>query len=243
MSSASSVLPSDLVSVEVAALQVGAPPSDLVDQVHVSGALSGACTGKGSQMANPRPTPKPGNLGPQTSLTRCTSPVLYPVLAPERGPEWQTHARRRNLGRVLRRACEIARDALWNYKRTGIRPPQFHDEPWTFPALQSLVGKPSPSSFAPKNVMRRAGWCMLAQCRSLEGCRSARRSHRPECSGATAITHKLQPILTRYDIAVLRWESVAAILIPFNPYTTPPPVAQSAEERRIRCAGSRPGQK
>ena len=78
------------------------PPSDLVDQVHVSGALSGACTGKGSQMANPRPTPKPGNLGPQTSLTRCTFPVLYPVLAPERGPEWQTHARRRNLGRVLR---------------------------------------------------------------------------------------------------------------------------------------------
>ena len=52
-------------------------------------------------MANPRPTPKPGNLGPQTSLTRCTFPVLYPVLAPERGPEWQTHARRRNLGRVL----------------------------------------------------------------------------------------------------------------------------------------------
>ena len=102
MSSASSVLPSDLVSVEVAAQQVGAPPSDLVDQVHVSGALSGACTGKGSQMANPRPTPKPGNLGPQTSLTRCTFPVLYPVLAPERGPEWQTHARRRNLGRVLR---------------------------------------------------------------------------------------------------------------------------------------------
>jgi len=64
MSSASSVLPSDLVSVEVAAQQVGAHP--------------------------------------QTSLTRCTFPVLYPVLAPERGPEWQTHARRRNLGRVLR---------------------------------------------------------------------------------------------------------------------------------------------
>ena len=40
------------------------PPSDLVDQVHVSGALSGARTGKGRQMANPRPTPKPGNLGP-----------------------------------------------------------------------------------------------------------------------------------------------------------------------------------
>ena len=64
MSSASSVLPSDLVSVEVAAQRVGAHP--------------------------------------HTSLTRCTFPVLYPVLAPERGPEWQTHARRRNLGRVLR---------------------------------------------------------------------------------------------------------------------------------------------
>ena len=34
------------------------PPSDLVDQVHVSGTLSGARTGKGPQMANPRPTPK-----------------------------------------------------------------------------------------------------------------------------------------------------------------------------------------
>src|SRR5208283_4324930 len=59
MSSASSVLPSDLVSVEVAAQQVGAHP--------------------------------------QTSLTKCTFPVLYPVPAPERGPRWQTHAQRRNL--------------------------------------------------------------------------------------------------------------------------------------------------
>ena len=59
MSSASSVLPSDLVSVEVAAQQVGAHP--------------------------------------QTSLTRCTFPVLCPVPAPERGPRWQTHAQRRNL--------------------------------------------------------------------------------------------------------------------------------------------------
>ena len=30
---------------------------------------------------------------------------------------------------------------------------------------------------------------------------------------------------------------------PFNPYTTPPPVASSAAERGIRCAGTRPGQK
>ena len=83
-------------------------------------------------MANPRPTPKPGNLGPpwppytsgnmsstcsvlprnlvsvevaaeqvahypQTLLTRSTFPVHYPVLAPERGARWQTHAQRRNL--------------------------------------------------------------------------------------------------------------------------------------------------
>src|SRR5208337_4491881 len=52
MSSASSVLPSDLVSVEVAAQQVGAHP--------------------------------------QTSLTRCTFAVLYPVPAPERGPRWES---------------------------------------------------------------------------------------------------------------------------------------------------------
>ena len=40
---------------------------------------------------------------PQTSLTRCTFPVLYPVPAPERGPRWQTHAQRRNLGTSVRR--------------------------------------------------------------------------------------------------------------------------------------------
>ena len=40
-------------------------------------------------------------VGRELLLTKCTFPVLYPVLAPERGPEWQTHARRRNLGRVL----------------------------------------------------------------------------------------------------------------------------------------------
>ena len=63
MSSTCSGFPRDLLSVEVAAEQVGAP-SDLVDQVQVSGALSGARTGKGSQMANPHPTPKPENLRP-----------------------------------------------------------------------------------------------------------------------------------------------------------------------------------
>ena len=59
MSSTCSVLPRDLVSVEVAAEQVGAHP--------------------------------------QTLLTRSTFPVHYPVLAPERGPRWQTHTQRRKL--------------------------------------------------------------------------------------------------------------------------------------------------
>ena len=52
------------------------PPSDLVDQVHVSGALSGACTGKGSQMANPRPTPKPG---PGSKVTGVIPSEIQPV--------------------------------------------------------------------------------------------------------------------------------------------------------------------
>ena len=96
MSSASSVLPSDLVSVEVAAQQVGAHP--------------------------------------QTSLTRCTFPVLYPVLAPERGPEWQTHARRRNLGRVLRwresfpQGCNLC---LFIFLRTGVTIEADRDDPGT----------------------------------------------------------------------------------------------------------------
>src|SRR5271166_2494557 len=46
------------------------PPSDLVDQVHVSGALSGARTGKGPQMADPRPTPKPANWRPIRGWTK-----------------------------------------------------------------------------------------------------------------------------------------------------------------------------
>ena len=107
-----SVLPRDLVSVEVAAQQVGAHPQTLltrstfpvrypvrtpergprwqthaqrrnlgisvrVDQVHVSGALSGACTGKGPQMANPRLTPKPGNLGPPWPPGTSGDPAGY----------------------------------------------------------------------------------------------------------------------------------------------------------------------
>src|SRR5271165_2388279 len=50
MSSASSVLPSDLVSVEVAAQQVGAHPQTSLTRC-TFGALSGACTGKGPQGA------------------------------------------------------------------------------------------------------------------------------------------------------------------------------------------------
>ena len=64
MSSTCSVLPRDLVSVEEVAAEQVAPRSDLVDQAHDSGALTDACTRKGPQMANPRPTPKPENLRP-----------------------------------------------------------------------------------------------------------------------------------------------------------------------------------
>ena len=64
MSTTCLVPPRGLVSVEVAAQQVGAHP--------------------------------------QTLLTRSTFPVHYPVLAPERGPRWQTHAQRRNLGISVR---------------------------------------------------------------------------------------------------------------------------------------------
>ena len=59
MSSTCSVLARDLVSVEVAAWQVGTHP--------------------------------------QTLLTRSTFPVRYPVLAPEMGLRWQTHAQPRDL--------------------------------------------------------------------------------------------------------------------------------------------------
>ena len=48
-----------------------------VDQVHVSGALSGACTGKGPQIANPRLTPKPGNLGPPWPPGTSGDPAGY----------------------------------------------------------------------------------------------------------------------------------------------------------------------
>ena len=48
-----------------------------VDQVHVSGALSGACTGKGPQMANPHPTPKLENLRPPWPPGTSGNPAGY----------------------------------------------------------------------------------------------------------------------------------------------------------------------
>ena len=49
----------------------------LLRGVHVSGALSGARTGKGPQRANPRPTPKPGNLGPPWPPGTSGNPAGY----------------------------------------------------------------------------------------------------------------------------------------------------------------------
>jgi hypothetical protein len=117
MSSTCSVLPRDLVSVEIAAEQFGAHPQTLVtsskfpvhypvlapergprwqshaqrrklnisvrvDQVHLSGALSGACTGKGPQMAIPRPRLKTGNLGPHWPPGTSGNPTGYSCGAP-----------------------------------------------------------------------------------------------------------------------------------------------------------------
>ena len=47
----------------------------LLREVHVSGALSGACTGKGPQMANPRPTRKQN----ARQLQLCSRPVSRSV--------------------------------------------------------------------------------------------------------------------------------------------------------------------
>jgi hypothetical protein len=54
-----------------------APPSDLVDQVRVSVALSGAHTGKGPPMANPHPTPKVENLRPPWPKGTSGNPAGY----------------------------------------------------------------------------------------------------------------------------------------------------------------------
>ena len=77
MSSTCSVLPRDLVSVEVAAEQVGAHPQTLLTRPHDSAALTDACTRKGPQMANPRPTPKPENLRPPWPPGTSGNPAGY----------------------------------------------------------------------------------------------------------------------------------------------------------------------
>src|SRR5208283_4611381 len=53
------------------------PSPDLVDQAHDSGALTDACTRKGPQMANPRPTPKPENLRPPWPPGTSGNPAGY----------------------------------------------------------------------------------------------------------------------------------------------------------------------
>src|SRR5271166_6573166 len=64
MSSTCSVPPRDLVSVEVAAEQVGAHPQTLLTRSTFPVRYPVRAPERGPQMANPRPTPKPGNLRP-----------------------------------------------------------------------------------------------------------------------------------------------------------------------------------
>ena len=90
MPSTCSVLPRDLASVEVVAKQVGRPPSDLVDQVHVSGALSGACTGKGPQMANRAPNAETWESRSALAIRYERQPCR---LFPRPPPTFQTYVR------------------------------------------------------------------------------------------------------------------------------------------------------
>ena len=76
MSSASSVLPSDLVSVEVAAQQVAHHPQTSLTRCTFPVRYPVAHR-KGPQMANPRPTPKPGNLGPPRPPGTSGNPAGY----------------------------------------------------------------------------------------------------------------------------------------------------------------------
>ena len=78
----------------------------------------GSQSGRGKKTKPPKKLAKP----PQPSatvragcnarflLTRSTFPVRYPVRAPDRGPRWQTHAQRRNLG-ISVRPGQLARAA------------------------------------------------------------------------------------------------------------------------------------
>ena len=55
----------------------GAYPQTLLTMRHDSGALTDACTRKGPQMANPRPTPKPENLRPPWPPGTSGNPAGY----------------------------------------------------------------------------------------------------------------------------------------------------------------------
>ena len=69
-------------------------PSTLLSQVHVSGALSGACTGKGPQIANPRPTPKPGNLASALATRHRRRPCrLFPRPPPSGAQDYRWFVR------------------------------------------------------------------------------------------------------------------------------------------------------
>ena len=77
MSSTCSVLPRDLVSVEVAAEQVGAHPQTLLTRCTFPVRYPVLRTGKGSQMANPHPTPKLENLRPPWPPGTSGNPAGY----------------------------------------------------------------------------------------------------------------------------------------------------------------------
>ena len=84
MSSTCSVPPRDLVSVEVAAEQVGAHPQTLLTRSTFPVRYP-VRTGKGRQMANPRPTAKPENLRPPWPPGTSGNPAGYSRGRPLRG--------------------------------------------------------------------------------------------------------------------------------------------------------------
>ena len=77
MSSTCSVLARDLVSVEVAAEQSCAHPQTLLTRSTFPVRYPVPHTGKGRQMANPRPTAKPENLRPPWPPGTSGNPAGY----------------------------------------------------------------------------------------------------------------------------------------------------------------------
>ena len=77
MSSTCSVLPRDLVSVEVAAEQVGARPQTLLTRSTFPVRYPVRAPERDPQMANPRPTPKPENLRPPWPPGTSGNPAGY----------------------------------------------------------------------------------------------------------------------------------------------------------------------